>query len=137
MTTTRPPAGQPAIWPQPRGAAAATGVGGAVLLVGTRIGLWLGVQLLVAGLLVLAGAAATGQPLNAAAAWWMVYGALIDLGTLGVIGWLLWRDGSSYRSLLGPPTAAYALGRRLLPIMAARWVFNGGTALALALGVVG
>src|SRR6266540_3809995 len=102
MTTTRPPAGQPAIRPQPRGAAAAT-----------------------------------GQPLNAAAAWWMVYGALIDLGTLGVIGWLLRRDGSSYRSLLGPPTAAYALGRRLLPIMAARWVFNGGTALALALGVVG
>jgi len=92
---------------------------------------------LVAGLLVLAGAAATGQPLNAAAAWWMVYDALIDLGTLGVIGWLLRRDGSSYRSLLGPPTAAYALGRRLLPIMAARWVFNGGTALALALGVVG
>src|SRR6266540_4373062 len=44
MTTTRPPAGQPAIRPQPRGAAAATGVGGAVLLVGTRIGLWLGVQ---------------------------------------------------------------------------------------------
>jgi Kef-type K+ transport system membrane component KefB len=31
----------------------------------------------------------------------------------------------------------YALGRRLLPIMAARWVFNGGTALALALGLVG
>ena len=34
-------------------------------------------------------------------------------------------------------TAAwYALGRRLLPIMAARWVFNGGSALALALGLV-
>jgi len=31
----------------------------------------------------------------------------------------------------------YAFGRRLLPIMAARWLFNGGTALALALGVVG
>jgi hypothetical protein len=31
----------------------------------------------------------------------------------------------------------YALGRRLLPIMAARWVFNGGTALGLALGVIG
>jgi hypothetical protein len=30
----------------------------------------------------------------------------------------------------------YALGRRLLPVMAARWVFNGGTALALALGLV-
>ena len=31
----------------------------------------------------------------------------------------------------------YAVGRRLLPIMAARWVVNGGTALALALGLVG
>jgi hypothetical protein len=31
----------------------------------------------------------------------------------------------------------YALGRRLLPIMVARWVFNGGTALALALGLAG
>jgi hypothetical protein len=30
----------------------------------------------------------------------------------------------------------YALGRRLLPVMAARWVFNAGTALALALGLV-
>jgi hypothetical protein len=31
----------------------------------------------------------------------------------------------------------YALGRRLLPIMVARWVFNGGSALALALGLAG
>jgi len=31
----------------------------------------------------------------------------------------------------------YAFERRRLPIMAARWVFNGGTALALALGLVG
>jgi hypothetical protein len=31
----------------------------------------------------------------------------------------------------------YALGWRLLPIMAARWVFNGATAAALALGLVG
>jgi hypothetical protein len=31
----------------------------------------------------------------------------------------------------------YALGRRLLPIMAARWVFNCGTAATLALGLVG
>jgi hypothetical protein len=243
-------------------------VGGVVLLVGTRVALWLGVQLLLVGLLVLGGGTAGGQPLNAVAAWWMVYGALVDLGTLGVIVWLLRRDGRSYRGLLGPPTPAwqvvfgavgvlaasvpamvfsgeltgalygegtapmfavvdvpplasvftvvvgpllaelaelvaylgvvlprlerrigrawiaapivvgiwaaehalypllvsdggldlrfaayragsvlpflavwtalyYALGRRLLPIMAARWVFNGGTALGLALGVVG
>ena len=156
----------------------------------------------------------------------MVYGALVDLGTLGIILWLIRRAGISYRSLLGPPTAAwqvvsplasflsmlvvpllaelaepvvylgivlprleqrlgrpwiaativvlvwaaehafyplltsgggpdlgfaaygmvsvlpylatwtalyYVFERRLLPIMAARWVFNGGTALALAL----
>ena len=31
----------------------------------------------------------------------------------------------------------YVFGRRRLPIMAARWVFNGGTALAVALGLVG
>jgi hypothetical protein len=29
----------------------------------------------------------------------------------------------------------YALGRRLLPIMAARWLFNAGTALTLTLGL--
>jgi hypothetical protein len=119
MTATTPPAGQPAVQPQPSVPAATTGVGGAVLLVGTRIALWLGVQLLVAGLLVLGGAAATGQPLNAAAAWWMVDGALIDLGTLGVIGWLLRRDGSSYRSLLGPPTAAWQVALGALGVLAA------------------
>jgi hypothetical protein len=44
-----------------------------------------------------------GQALNEAAGWWMVYAALVNLGT----------------------------------VMAARWVFNGGSALALALGLVG
>ena len=109
MTATTPPSpaaagGQPVIGPQPSSAATTGGVGGAVLVVGTRMGLWLGVQLLVAGLLVLVGAAAAGQALNEAAGWWMVDGALVDLGTLGVIGWLLRRDHRSYRGLLGPPT---------------------------------
>jgi hypothetical protein len=88
-------------------------VGGAVLVVATRIGLWLGVQLGLAGLLLVAGAAATGgQALDEVAGWWMVYGALVDLGTLGVIAWLLRRDGGTYRGLLGPPTTAWqvALG---------------------------
>jgi Type II CAAX prenyl endopeptidase Rce1-like len=178
-----------------------------VLLVATRVGLWLGVQLGLAGLLLVVGEAATGgEALDAAAGWWMVYGALVDLGTLGVIFWLLRRDHRAYRSLLGPPaepvaylgvvlprleerlgrpwlaaaiavavwagehalypllpgggggldlgfaayrvasvlpylaiwTAAYyALGRRrLLPVMAARWGLNAGTAAALALGLV-
>jgi hypothetical protein len=119
MTTETPPAGPPAVQPQPGVAAAATGVGGAVLLVGTRVALWVGVQLLVAGLLLLGGQAATGQPLNAAAAWWMVYAALVDLGTLGVIGWLLQRDGRPYRSLLGPPTTAWQAALGALGVLAA------------------
>jgi hypothetical protein len=121
MTATTPPsAEQPAVRPQPSVPAAATGVGGAVLLVGTRVALWLGVQLGLAGLLVLAGVTATGgQALNRAAGWWMVYGALIDLGTLGVIAWLLRRDGSAYRSLLGPPTTAWQVAVGALGVLAA------------------
>ena len=65
---------------------------------GTGIGLWVGVQLGLAGPLVLVGgAAAFGQALDEAASWWMVYMALVDLGTLDVIFWLLGRDGGSYR----------------------------------------
>jgi hypothetical protein len=94
-------------------------VGGAVLVVATRIGLWLGVQLLVAGLLVLVGAAAAGEALDEAAGWWMVYGALVDLGTLGVIGWLLRRDHRSYRGLLGPPTTAWQVALGAAGVLAA------------------
>jgi hypothetical protein len=121
MTATSPPpaAGQPARRSQPSGAAAATGVGGAVLLVGARIVLWLGVQLLVVGLLVLGGATAIGQALDRAAGWWMVYGALVDLGTLGVILWLLRRDGGAYRGLLGPPTTAWQVALGALGVLAA------------------
>jgi membrane protease YdiL (CAAX protease family) len=120
--TNRPPAGagQPAVQPQPRAAAAPSGVGGAVLLVATRVALWLGVQLGLAGLLVLGGAAATGgQALDEAAGWWMIYAALVDLGTLGVIGWLLRRDGGSYRGLLGPPTAAWPVALGAVGVLAA------------------
>jgi hypothetical protein len=120
MTATPPAAGQPTVQPQPSTATATGGVGGAVLVVATRIGLWLGVQLLVAGLLLVAGQAATGgEALNEAAGWWMVYGALVDLGTLGVIFWLLRRDGGSYRSLLGPPTTAWQVALGALGVLAA------------------
>jgi hypothetical protein len=67
MTSSAPsPAagGQPAVQVRPSGAATADGVGGAVLVVGTRVGLWLGVQLGLAGLLILVGAAAAGQALD-------------------------------------------------------------------------
>jgi hypothetical protein len=88
MTATSPSAagaGQPAIRPSPSVSATTGGVGGAVLLVATRVGLWLGVQLGLAGLLILVGEAATGsQALDAAAGWWTVYGALaLALGLVG------------------------------------------------------
>jgi Type II CAAX prenyl endopeptidase Rce1-like len=88
-------------------------------LVGTRVALWLGVQLLVAGLLVVGGGAASGQALDEAAGWWMVYGAVVDLGTLGVIVWLLRRDGGTYRDLLGPPTKAWQVAVGAAAVLAA------------------
>jgi hypothetical protein len=119
-TTSPPPpaaGGQPAV--QPAAATTIGRVGGAVLLVGTRVGLWLGVQLLVAGLLVLVGAAPAGQALDQVAGWWMVYAALVDLGTLWVIFWLLRREGGSYRGLLGPPTTAWQVALGGLGVVAA------------------
>ena len=116
--TTPPSAGPPAVRPQPS-LAAATGMGGAVVLVATRVALWLGVQLLLAGLLVLGGAAPLGHALNQAAGWWMVYAALVDLGTLVVIFRLLGRGGRAYRDLLGPPTAAWQVALGALGVLAA------------------
>jgi hypothetical protein len=42
----------------------------------------------------------------------MVYMMFVDLAILGVIGWLLRRDGGSYRGLPDPPTTGWqvALG---------------------------
>jgi membrane protease YdiL (CAAX protease family) len=89
-----------------------------VLVVGTRVGLWLGVQLGLAGLLILVGAAPFGRALDEAAGWWMVYGALVDLGTLGVIFWLLRRDGGSYRGLLGPATSGWQVAVGAVGVLA-------------------
>jgi hypothetical protein len=120
MTALTPPDGKRVGSLQPSVSAPAGGIGGAALLVGTRIALWIGAQTLVAGLLVLGGVTvAGGQPLDAAASWWMVYGALVDLGTLGVIGWWLRRDGRSYRSLLGPPAATWQVVLGALGVLAA------------------
>ena len=52
------------------------------------------------------------------------------------LGFAAYRVGSVLPFLAAWTAAYYALGRRLLPVMAARWVFNGGTALTLALGLV-
>jgi membrane protease YdiL (CAAX protease family) len=132
MTATTPPpaaGGRSAVGSRPRVPATAGGVGGAALLVGTRVGLWLGVQLGLAGLLILIGEAASGgQALNDAAGWWMVYAALVDLGTLGVLFWLLRHAHGSYRDLLGPPTAAWAVAVGALGVLAATLpavVFSG------------
>jgi Type II CAAX prenyl endopeptidase Rce1-like len=120
MTATTPP-GRPSVQPRPSGATttAAAGGGGVLLLVGTRILLWLAVQLLAAGLLVAGGATAASQALEAAAAWWMLDAALVDLGTLAVIGWLLRRDGRPYRSLLGPPAPVWQVALGAVAVLAA------------------
>jgi hypothetical protein len=134
MTATPPAAGRPVVGPRPSAAAATGGVGDAILLVATRVALWLGVQLLLAGLLVLGGAASFGRALDEAAGWWMVYGALVDLGTLGVIFWLLGRDGRAYRSLLGPPTTAWQVALGAVGVLAASIpavVFSGELTSAL------
>ena len=78
----------------------------------TRIGLWVGAQLVVAGLMIASGAIPAGQALNAPVGRWIVYARVIDIGTLGVIGWLIRLPGHaiSYRSLLGPPAAVWQIG---------------------------
>jgi hypothetical protein len=71
---------------------------------------------------------------------WAAEHALYPLLTSGGggldLGFAAYRVGSVPPYLAAWTAAYYALGRRLLPIMAARWVFNAGTALALALGLV-
>jgi hypothetical protein len=71
---------------------------------------------------------------------WAAEHALYPLLTSGGGGldweFAAYRVGSVLPYLAIWTAAYYALGRRLLAIMAARWVLNGGTALALALGLV-
>jgi hypothetical protein len=82
------------------------------LLVGVRIVLWIGVQLVVAGIIVALAAPRAEGPINAAAGWWMVYGSVIDVATLALVVWIARSRRVSYRSLLGPPAAVWqvALG---------------------------
>jgi Type II CAAX prenyl endopeptidase Rce1-like len=84
-----------------------------------EVGLWVGIQLAIAGLLIVGGAAAVGDALNAAAAWWMVYAVIVDLGTLGAIAWLIRCEGVTYRSLLGPPAAVWQIALGALGVLAA------------------
>jgi membrane protease YdiL (CAAX protease family) len=85
-----------------------------------------------------------GRPWLAAAivvALWAAEHALYPLLTSSSggldLGFAAYRVGSVLPFLAAWTAAYYALGRRLLPIMAARWVLNAGTALVLALGQVG
>jgi Type II CAAX prenyl endopeptidase Rce1-like len=119
MTSATPPAMRPSGNPPVESEPPLVVLGGAPLLVATRIGLWVGVQLVIAGLLLVGGAAGVGDALNAAAAWWMVYAVIVDLGTLGVIAWLIRRQGVTYRSLLGPPAAAWQVALGALGVLAA------------------
>jgi hypothetical protein len=119
MTSATPPAMRPSGNPLVASEAPPVALGCAPLLVATRIGLWVGVQLVIAGLLIVGSTAAVGDALNAAAAWWMVYAVIVDLGTLGVIAWLIRRQGVTYRSLLGPPAAAWQVALGALGVLAA------------------
>ena len=119
MTSATPPAMRPSGNLPAESEAAPVVLRGAPLLLPTRIGLWVGLQLVIAGLLIVGGAAAVGDALNAAAAWWMVYAVIVDLGTLGVIAWLIRRQGITYRSLLGPPAAAWQVTLGALGVLAA------------------
>src|SRR5918996_4568562 len=93
-------------------------VGAAGLLIVTRVSLWVGVQLLLAGALVVGGLAGDlEQGFNAAAGWWMVYGSLIDLATIAALVWLLRRHGIAYRQLLGPRAAAWQVGLGALAVL--------------------
>jgi hypothetical protein len=91
----------------------------AAAIVAVRIGLWIGVQLLLAGGIVLAGSAGSEGPFNAAAGWWMVYGSVIDLATLALVLRLTRRHGISYRNLLGPPAAAWQIALGAVVVLAA------------------
>jgi hypothetical protein len=119
VTAATPPAMQPAGHPLGDSEPAPVAVRGAPLLVPTRIGLWVGIQLVIACLLIVGGTAAVGDALNAAAAWWMVYAVIVDLGTLGVIAWLIRPQGVTYRSLLGPPAAVWQIALGALSVLAA------------------
>jgi hypothetical protein len=111
MTAATPPAMQPSGNATTELKAASVVLRGAPMLVATRIGLWVGTQLVVAGLMIASGAIPAGQALNAPVGRWIVYAGVIDIG-LGVIGWLIRRPGHaiSYRSLLGPPAAVWQIG---------------------------
>jgi hypothetical protein len=69
------------------------------------------------------------------ALWAAEHGLYRLLGSGGRLDWGLvaCRVGSVLPFLAAWTAAYYALGRRLLPVMAARWVINTGTALALTL----
>jgi hypothetical protein len=112
-------ASSPAVRPQPAPRAAAVALTDAALLVGTRVALWVGVQAFVAGVILVASLPGGGEPLNAAAGWWMVYGAVIDLATLAILMRVIRRHGVTYRSLLGPRTPSWQVAIGAAAVLAA------------------
>jgi hypothetical protein len=89
------------------------------LLIGVRVLLWIGVQLVVAGLIIALAAPNANGPINAAAVWWMVYGSVVDVATLALVVWIARSRGASYRSLLGPPAAAWQVVLGTLVVLGA------------------
>jgi hypothetical protein len=119
MTAATPSSEQPPASEEPAASDQPAAVGGAPFLVATRVALWVGLQLLLAGGLLLFGGAAAGDAFNDAAGWWMVYGALVDLGALAVMIPLIRRVGVTYRSLLGPPAAGWQIVLGVFGVLAA------------------
>lgn len=104
---------------------ATTSIGEAGLLFASRVALWVGIQLLVFAIIVPTGLAALDNGLNVAAGWWMIYGMIVDLGTLTVLLWLLRPRAIAYRRLLGPPAEIWqiALGAAAILVASAPAVF--------------
>jgi hypothetical protein len=97
----------------------AADVSSAGALVAIRVTLWIAAQLLVAGVILLAGAARADAAFNAAAGWWMVYGSLVDLGTLAAVFWILRRTGASYRDILAPRARVWQTGLGVVAMLVA------------------
>ncbi len=96
-------------------AARGPGVSGPALVIAVRAGLWIVVQLLAAGLLLLTTARSLERSFEEVAGWWMVYGTLVDVGTLALLALLLRSESRRFSDLVRPhsgwlPTGLLAVG---------------------------
>ncbi len=80
----------------------APSVSGPALLIAFRAGLWIVIQLSAAGLLLLTTRTSLERSFEEVAGWWMVYGTLVDVGTLALLAVLLSRESRRFGDLIGP-----------------------------------